>query len=425
MAGLSLAVRLTEGRFAHLRIVVIEPRTHYSRDRTWCYWSVPKITHPFAEAVTMRWPKWRLSRWIEGQRTHTDGSALIDVTCNGNRRDGGNGGGDRGDRSGSSPDEDIQYEMIQADTFYATALKAISAASHITLRLGATVESLQTLPDDSGKNSAGKVAIKTNLGVIHGGLIFDSRPPSMLSKAAWIQGFRGIEVETDKPCFDPKTVTMMDFSIAPNPATTGTTPTNQVRFMYVLPFSTTHALIEETTFTLATDSSRQPVFDESAAQHYLTQKFGANNVRILHREQGAIPMDPALRPSHAPGKVIKIGTAGGMCRASSGYTFFETQRACKMIADRLATMGSQDFANVSPQFALPKWRSSASYWMDAVFLRVLATEPGIAPILFTNLFANVPADALVRFLSGVATPIDLFHVVTACPKWPFIKAVVS
>ena len=76
-------------------------------------------------------------------------------------------------------------------------------------------------------------------------------------------------------------------------------------------------------------------------------------------------------------------------------------------------------------FALPIWRSPASYWMDAVFLRVLANEPGIAPILFTDLFANVPADALVRFLSGVATPIDLFQVVMACPKWPFIKAVFS
>ena len=39
LAGLSLATRLAASRFQHLRVVVLEPRTQYVRDRTWCYWA--------------------------------------------------------------------------------------------------------------------------------------------------------------------------------------------------------------------------------------------------------------------------------------------------------------------------------------------------------------------------------------------------
>ena len=45
LAGLSLAARLAEPPFAGLRVLVLEPRTLYRRDRTWSYWSMQP--HPF------------------------------------------------------------------------------------------------------------------------------------------------------------------------------------------------------------------------------------------------------------------------------------------------------------------------------------------------------------------------------------------
>ena len=61
-AGLSLAVQLASQarrrRRPCPRIVVVEPRTAYRRDRTWCYWRF--VDHPFQAAVTRRWHRWRV-----------------------------------------------------------------------------------------------------------------------------------------------------------------------------------------------------------------------------------------------------------------------------------------------------------------------------------------------------------------------------
>ena len=37
LGGLSLAVELAQPQFAHLRVLVLEKRTAYTRDRTWSY----------------------------------------------------------------------------------------------------------------------------------------------------------------------------------------------------------------------------------------------------------------------------------------------------------------------------------------------------------------------------------------------------
>ena len=390
LAGLSLAARLAVPRFQHLRIVVLEPRTRYVRDRTWCYWAdsrtknnakisgskVRHQPHPFQTSVAMRWPSW------EVMCGEVNTLSYETVTKTG----------------------DHCYEMIPADRFYDDAERLINSGAHVKLIKGVTVV--------DAISQSQHVDLETNIGKIRAGLVFDSRPPHALSKAAWVQRFQGFELEAEAPIFDVNCATLMDFSIT----TDAESKAGRVHFIYVLPLSDRRALVEDTWFAPVEDDC-DDVDYQAQIKAYLKRRFGLERYEILHREQGALPMDPELRPAKSSGRIIKIGAGGGMARASSGYAFFETQRACDAIAAKLSSQKS-----LPTEFHLPRWRSHVSYWMDAVFLRVLKEYPSLAPKIFFDLFAKVPPDALARFLSGVATPLDVVRVVSACPKIPFLKA---
>jgi lycopene beta-cyclase len=386
LAGLSLATRLASPRFQHLRIAVLEPRTHYVRDRTWCYWAGGNPTfngsntrahsHPFQTAVAVRWPSWEVMCGAAGTPSY---EAIT--------------------RTGQHC-----YEMIPADRFYDDAERLIGSAAHVRLMKGVTIVDAVSRSDS--------VELDTNIGKIRATLVFDSRPPTTLSKTAWVQRFQGFELETDAPMFDVNRATLMDFSITAK----ADSKAGRVHFIYVLPLSDRRALVEDTWFA-PVDDECEDVDYQAQIKAYLKRRFGLERYNILHREQGALPMDPELKPAKSSGRIIKIGAGGGMARASSGYAFFETQRACDAIAEKLSAHKA-----LPAEFQLPRWRGDVSYWMDAVFLRVLKEYPSLAPKIFFDLFAKVSPDALARFLSGVATPLDVARVVSACPKMPFLKA---
>jgi choline dehydrogenase-like flavoprotein len=56
LAGLSLAAELAAPAFAHLQVIIIEPRAEYVRDRTWSYWR--KNPHDYSNIETATWPAW-------------------------------------------------------------------------------------------------------------------------------------------------------------------------------------------------------------------------------------------------------------------------------------------------------------------------------------------------------------------------------
>ena len=56
-AAMSLATRL--GRMYPGTILIIEPRSLPTDDRTWCGWRTKD--HPFSDRVTRQWSRWRVS----------------------------------------------------------------------------------------------------------------------------------------------------------------------------------------------------------------------------------------------------------------------------------------------------------------------------------------------------------------------------
>ena len=361
LAGLSLAVRLAGAR--DLRVVVLEPRAAYSRDRTWCYWHL--LDHPFAEAVSARWSSWEVSRVHRGQR-----------------------------RTAVQSCPDMPYEMIPADRLYAAARAAIGRASNVDLRLGCAVTGLVEEPR--------RVAVDTTGGRLFARYVFDSRPPPAGNGRGLVQRFLGQEVKANRPVFDPGRATLMDFAVRQR--------AGAVRFLYVLPTSPETALVEDT--WLASADAVLPDH-RLAIRDYLAERYGLDGYEVEFEEEGAIPMDPDLQAPRSTGRVLPIGTAGGAVKPSSGYAFLGIQRMTAALARDL-------LAGREPEPFRP--RSDPLRWMDAVLLDAIAAAPERAPELFGSLFEGCAPGPLVRFLNELGSAADIGRVVAAMPKRPMMTA---
>ena len=361
LAGLSLATRLAT--VPGCRTLIVEPRTAYRRDRTWCYWRLHD--HPFRSAVAKSWDSWTV------QRPDGHGGASVALQT----------------------DATIPYDMIPADRLYASAEATIGQASHIERLSGHSALSVAEAAD--------RVTVETTAGGVTASTVFDSRlPPGRAGDLR--QRFLGLEIETASPCFDPNTVTLMDFAVPQQPGA--------VHFLYVLPTSPTHALVEDT--WLAPAEAALPDYKASIAA-YMRQRFGTDDYVELFEEEGSIPMSPGLQGGRGTGRVVPIGTAGGAVKPSSGYGFLATQRMTDAIAGDLAT-------GRRPRPVQP--RSPAARWMDSVLLNALQRNPERAPELFHSLFARCPPGSLVRFLNDLGGAADIARVIAAMPKAPMIAA---
>ena len=56
-----------------------------------------------------------------------------------------------------------------------------------------------------------------------------------------------------------------------------------------------------------------------------------------------------------------------------------------------------------------------------MFVTFLENQAAAAPDAFLRLFQRVSPDALVRFLSDRATPLDYLRIIAALPKLPMLK----
>lgn len=361
LAGLSLAVRLA--RVPALRVLVIEPRREYRRDRTWCYWRVHD--HPFGDAVAARWTSWEVMRADGGDTLRSVQSSAT-----------------------------LPYEMIPADRLYGAARAVLAAAPSVELWTDCRATAVKEEPDH--------VEVETERGPVRAPFVFDSRPPPAGAPGDLVQRFLGQEIRADRPVFDPGTVTLMDFAVPPRPGV--------VHFLYVLPTSPTTALVEDT--WLAPADAELPDY-RTSIRDYLGARFGVREYEVEFEEQGAIPMSPGLQAKAGSGRVIAIGTAGGAIKPSSGYGFLAIQRMADALGRDLA-------AGRRPRPF--ETRGPVMRWMDSVLLRALRDDPGEAPRLFASLFANCPPEPLIRFLNDLGGPADTARVIAAMPKGPMMAA---
>ena len=68
-------------------------------------------------------------------------------------------------------------------------------------------------------------------------------------------------------------------------------------------------------------------------ENYIKNNLGIKNYKINFTEKGAIPLfSPSLKNNN---KIINIGSAGGMTRLSTGYTFLNIQEHSRYIVNNI------------------------------------------------------------------------------------------
>ena len=118
--------------------------------------------------------------------------------------------------------------------------------------------------------------------------------------------------------------------------------------------------------------------------NYVEKKLKIKNYKIMYKEQGKIPL---FYPEIVKKKnEIFIGTAGGMTRLSTGYTFLNIQDHSKYICKNIEKI------NKIKNFEIQKKYK----YLDKIFLKVLTKHPGRMPEIFYNMF-TVNNEKVVRF----------------------------
>ncbi len=229
-------------------------------------------------------------------------------------------------------------------------------------------------------------------------IIFNSIFKKELDKSGLWQHFQGIEIETPKNIFDEEIINLMDFNCDQR---------KDVHFFYTLPFSKNKALIETTWLSDLEDRSLRDY--DLQLENYIENNLGIKKYKINFTEKGAIPLfSPSLGNDS---KIINIGSAGGMTRLSTGYTFLNIQEHSRYIVKNI------DNINTAKIFSLGK----KYQFLDKVFLRVLEKHPDKMPKIFFNMF-KTSSNTIIKFLSNKSNIIEDINIISKMPKLIFLKA---
>jgi len=142
---------------------------------------------------------------------------------------------------------------------------------------------------------------------------------------------------------------------------------------------------------------------------YIEKNLKISNYKITYKEEGAIPL---FYPFYKNKKnKINIGTAGGMTRLSTGYTFLNIQEHSKYIRENIENISSIKNFEINKKYK----------FLDNIFLRVLEKHPEKMPDIFFKMFKASPK-TVIKFLSNKSNFLEDLSVILNMPKWTFIKA---
>jgi lycopene beta-cyclase len=364
------------------RILLIDRDDKTRNDRTWCFWATPDEVAELPPVIHKTWPNIDFYSPQYSQRLDTSA---------------------------------YQYHMVRGVDFYNWAKSQIADNQQIT-RVKANITDLDAaagrIVTDTGTfeacwilNSA--VAPFQMLPTVSG--LYERPPISTLQKkqlpsgSIWLlQHFKGWIIEVPEPRFDPQAATLMDFRVEQHGCT---------HFVYVLPLTDRRALVEYTVFS--PDLLPAESYSE-ALKFYLTQYLRLDSWSIIEEEFGVIPMtDYAFGPAQE-GRMMHIGTIGGMVKGSSGYAFKRTQQRMRRFVADWAGTGA-------PHPAL--LRSTKQYRVyDSVFLRALESGAVSSQVVFSSFFSKLGGAAVFDFLDEKTTYSEDLKALSSVPTWPFMKA---
>ena len=270
--------------------------------------------------------------------------------------------------------EKFPYQSIDSGKFYKKINSKLARNSNISF--------FKNLKEINSENS----------------LIFNSVTTEERKQSELWQHFQGIEIETTKDIFDDKILNLMDFNCEQK---------KYVHFFYTLPFYKNRALIETTWLSNLED---QEIMDyDQQLKDYIKNNLGIKNYKINFSEKGAIPL---FYPSFLNNnKTIHIGSAGGMTRLSTGYTFLNIQEHSRYIVKNIDKIEKIKMFNLGKKY----------HYLDKIFLKVLGNHPEKMPKIFFDMF-KAPSNTIIKFLSNKSNIFEDINIISKIPKLIFIKA---
>ena len=228
--------------------------------------------------------------------------------------------------------------------------------------------------------------------------IFNSVPSTKKDHRNLWQHFCGVEIESKSNFFDDEIFNLMDFDCDQR---------ESVHFFYTLPYSKNTALVETTWLSKINDNSQKDY--DKQIKNYIENQLNLKDYKIIYKEEGAIPLFYPMDKNEK--NKINIGTAGGMTRLSTGYTFLNIQEHSKYIRENI-----ENISNVK------KYKISNKYqFLDEIFLRVLERHPEKMPDIFFKMFKASPK-TVIKFLSNKSNFFEDLSIILRMPKLTFVKA---
>ena len=361
LSGLLMAYRMqSDSWFDGKKIALIERDIKNSNDRTWCFW----------EENEGEWDDIIFKEWKTALVASPVFENYIDL-------------------------QSYRYKMLRGIDFYGKIKNIIQNKSNFTwihdeiVGLDEKEHEVHVLAKK--ENYTCKQVLDSILDVS----VIKNQPKYPYLK----QHFIGWFIRTSQPVFDDKTVSFMDFSIPQN---------GNTRFMYVLPTSSTEALVE---YTLFSEHLLEKTEYENAILEYLREK-GIKDFEIIEKEKGDIPMTCFPFHSQNSKRIIKIGSAGGWTKASTGFTFLSS---CKQ------SIKLTSFLKTEKTF-LDFYSKRRFKLYDAIFLEVLHQHNELGSDIFNMLFERNAIQPIFKFLDDESTLIEEFNIINSLPKMIFIKA---
>ena len=348
------------GKFQDKSILLVDASSKNSNDRTWCFWK--KEPSIWEEVITQKWDY-----------------ALF---ANENFRRNLNL-------------EPYQYCKIKGIDFYQFVFEALSKKKNITFlnEKVTNINELETHVYISTENEAFTCDQVFNS-------IYNKAALEQQSKFSVLQQhFIGWQIQSKESVFQAEVPTFMDFSVAQK---------GNTRFMYVLPFSENEALLE---YTLFSHSLLENSEYENEIVNYI-QKLGISNYKIIEKEQGSIPMSCYPFWKKNTRRVLNIGTAGGWTKASTGYTFKNSDKLSSRLIHFIET--ETDFR---------KFHRKSKFWFyDLLLLDILDKENEKGSRIFSSMFKKGNPALIFKFLDEKTSLVEDIQVILKCPKTLFIKA---
>jgi lycopene beta-cyclase len=364
-AGLSALMTIYKmvqsGKFRDKRILLLDENTKKTNDRTWCFWTKEEVI----------WEKSISKKWDSALFANENFKRDLDL-------------------------KPYRYNMVRGLDFYNQVFDLLSKQENITF-LSQKVTEIE--------ESENLIMIQTDSESFSCSKLFNSiynkqKVENQSTYPVLQQHFIGWFIKSEQPIFNPEQATFMDFSVEQK---------GNTRFMYVLPTSKSDALLE---YTLFSHHHLKKEEYENEIKKYI-QNLGITNYEIIEKERGSIPMTCYPFWKSNTKNVINIGTSGGWTKASTGYTFKNSDKKSSELVSFLQR--ETDFT---------KFHKKTKFWFyDLLLLDILDRKNELGSSIFSSMFKKGNPTLIFKFLDEETSLKEDIQVILKCPKMLFIKAI--